>query len=541
MFICAWLLLAILYWPAAKAGFVADYTGWLDQMQRYGFWDNINRTNYQGQSLYQLTQFITWIVYKAFGTQPILWHLLFITLHAINAGMLYRLSTKLLQGIEHKHFIAVCGALLFCVAPHIAEVIVWEPSFHFLQGLLLILCILNLAQSYLHTAQSRYAWLAGILYLLSSFSLEIFYITPWLLLSMALFYKYSNLQPQLYFKEVMRYMFLPQLFIFGLHLVLFRMVYGGWVAHIGSFAITPELGFGKPAKHLFNILFLGRFWTDNWRQSIYAFCDSTIGMIIFYGIVAVVSGYILMSFKRFTVKGKVAALLYVWVLITLALLVPLWFQNTVLVVYDRYTYFTNAFLYVWVAVLLSYISVAYLRLVILGLYTVLNLRFSIQVSRYWMKSEKIINSLLHTFSHTTQKTVLLLNLPQNMQGIPMIGSGKISEFKLMHNGLLTTEKINTDVYDVMAYNMLTPDDGANVIVINDSTLKVTLNQWGTWWWYEMRGGNSYKNKDYKLDLKDPGHWYELTLKHPADQYMLLYGVGNQWKAVDMRKKEVEQK
>jgi hypothetical protein len=123
----------------------------------------------------------------------------------------------------------------------------------------------------------------------------------------------------------------------------------------------------------------------------------------------------------------------------------------------------------------------------------------------------------------------------------MIGAEQNSEFRLMHDVLLPAEKTNTAVYDAMAYNMATPDDGANVVVANDSTIKVTLNQWGTWWWYGMKGGNSYENDSYKLNLQDPGHWYELTLKHPAGEYLLLYQQGSQWKTVDMGKKGVEQR
>ena len=113
----------------------------------------------------------------------------------------------------------------------------------------------------------------------------------------------------------------------------------------------------------------------------------------------------------------------------------------------------------------------------------------------------------------------------------MIGAEKNSEFKLMHDLLIPDKLLTNTVYDVLAYNMLTPQDGAHVDVINDSMIKVTLNQWGTWWWLETRGGYSYRTTDYKLDLKDPGHWYELTLRKPANQYLLLYNVGDEWREV----------
>ncbi|MBC7554304.1 MAG: hypothetical protein H7257_10025 [Taibaiella sp.] len=536
-----WLLTFALYLPAMKAGFVADFTGWLEQTQHYGFWDNINRTHYHGHSLYQFTQFNTWVLFQFFGTNAMLWHLLSVTLHAVNALLLYNLGFRLLHNSNTSgaRFTALAGSLLFCVSPHASEVVVWESSYHFLQGLLLLLVVLNLSWQYLQTHTARHAVAAVFVYFLSSFSLEIFYITPWLVLTLALFYHWSSGPPSTGFLPALVHIFLPLIVIFIFHIILFRVVYGGWVAHIGSDVgpAMPALGWNKPAKLLFHILFLGRFFSDAVRHTVYDFLDSAKGICAFYGALAVIIFFVAVRFRQLSVKAKLAAMLFGWVCITLALLMPLWFPDYSLVVFDRYTYFTSAFIYILLALLLTYIRLRYVRAALAIAYILINTRYALQVNRYWMKSERIISNLLLTFPYKTDRTVVLLNVPQNMHGVPMIGAEQESELKLMHDGLVPAEKINTKVYDAMAYNMLTPDDGANVTVLNDSTLKVTLNQWGTWWWYAMRGGNSYENNEYRLDLKDPGHWYELTLKHPAANYMLLYQVGNQWKVVDMGKRE----
>ena len=539
-----WVITFALYLPAARAGFVADFTGWLDQTLHFGFWDNMNRTHFQVQSLYQFTQLNTWLYFQAFGARPWAWHLLFVTLHALNASLLYKLCRDLFidARIANAGFISLAGALLFCITPHASEVVVWEPSFHYLQGMLLILLILNWCVRYLHTGRSQYAWLAGITFLLSTFSLEIFYITPWLVISLLLFYRYKLNHNKVMIKGATLLFFLPQIIMFLGHLVLFKIVYGGWVAHIGGSATTFDLfaNLGKPAKHLFHILFLGRFFPAEIRQKVYVFCDSTAGIVGFYGLIAFLLGYLLIPHKRADNTAAMAGIMLIWVMITLALLIPIWFGDMMLVIYDRYTYFTNAFVYMLLSLLVSYISIPSLRLAVLGLYTLINLRFAVQLSRYWMKSERIVNSLLQTFPYNAGKTVIMLNLPQNMQGASMIGAEHESEFRLMHDDLLPEKKILPPVYDAMAFNMLTPDDGAYVNVLNDSTVRVTLNQWGTWWWFGMKGGYSYENADYKLDLKDPGHFYELTLKKPMGQYLLLYQVGKDWKTVDISRKNVEQ-
>ena len=537
-----WALMFILYLPAAKAGFVTDFTGWLNQVKNHGFWEYINRSNFKATSLYQVTQFVTWIFYQLFGIHAWLWHLLFITLHVINATLLFSLCRGILDdvGVKNSREISFTGVVLFCISPYLSEVVVWEPSFHFLQGLLMILVILVWVRKYLRTANSKYAWWAAIVYLLSTHTLEVFYITPWLVLTLALFYR-DDVGKGL-FAKVLLLFFLPELIMFCLRLVEFKVIYGGWVSRIGTDAAmaAPLTGLGKPAKYLFHLLLLGRFFGHETKEKVYAFCDSAKGIVAFYGIVVVVLGYIVYRFRVMSGKGRVASLLFVWMLVTLVLLLPLWFGDLLLVIFDRYTYFTGAFFYMLLAVLAGFIAMRYVRWGLLGIYALANLRFAILVSRYWGKSCRVDHGLLYHLPGAGDKIIVLLNLPESMHGVPMIGAEKDSEYKLMHNLLLPGKMINNKTYDGLSYNMETPEDGAHTLVINDSMVRVTLNQWGTWWWYEGKGGHSYENEDYKLNMIDGGHFYELTMKQPASRYELLYQVGDHWHVVDMGKKGVDQ-
>jgi hypothetical protein len=544
VFCLLWAFLFVLYYPAARAGFVTDFTGWLDQVKNHGFWEYINRTNFHATSLYQFTQLVTYVFYKLFGIHAWLWHLLFITLHALNGCLLFVFCSRLLSdtGVENGKTISFAGVLLFTLSPYISEVIVWEPSFHFLQGLLLILLILVWAQQYIHTGAKKFATWSLVIYFLSTFSLEVFYITPWLVLILGVFYRYNPSFDKTKWSKIVLYFFLPMLLLFLLRIVLFRAVYGSWVSRIGTGTVTSiQLSsFGKPAKYLFHLLFLGRFFSNDIRDRVYDFCDSLKGIVLFYGIAVLSCSFIIARFQKMGGKGRVASLLFIYLLVTLALLIPLWFGNSLLVLFDRYNYFTCAFFYMLLAVLVSFITLQYVRVGIIALYALVNLRFAIKVTRYWAKSYRVDKELLNNLPDPGNRILVLLNLPENMNGIPMIGSEKESEYKLMHNLLLPDKQINNTVYDALSYNMVTPEDGAHITVANDSVIHVTLNQWGTWWWYEGKGGYSYENSDYKLHLIDAGHWYELTLKKPADQYLLLYQTGRQWKAVDMNKKGEDQ-
>src|SRR5580765_6443721 len=100
----------------------------------------------------------------------------------------------------------------------------------------------------------KYAWLAGIIYFLSLFSLEIFYITPWLVLTMALFYHYIPTTDKKAFKGVLLYFFTPMFLLFIIRFIAYRLYAGDWVSRIGSGTVgmvTLE-SCSKPAKYVFN-------------------------------------------------------------------------------------------------------------------------------------------------------------------------------------------------------------------------------------------------------------------------------------------------
>jgi len=542
-----------LYFPAARAGFVTDFTGWLDQVQNHTFSEYVNRSNFKVVSLYQFTQVVTWVFYQLFGINAWLWHLLFITLHVINATLAAVLFAGMSRdvGADNYKGAVYAGAVMFCITPYISEVIVWEPSFHYLQGLLMILLILRCVQLYIHNPKNKYAWIAGLIYLASTHTLEVFYITPWLVLSLALFYRHRLSKEGALFSKLLLLFFLPEVIMFILRLAEYRLLHGDWVSRVGSdVAMTiTDTGLGKGGKHIFNLLFMGRFIPYDLpiagttfgaiKNAIYSFCDSTTGIYLFYGIGIAVLIWGTIRFHKLAGRGKVMLILVLWTGLTLILVAPLWFDDMMLIIYDRYTYFTSLFLFMLVTLVICSIGNKYLRIGVLVILMLVNLRYAVQAGRYWSKSSHIVNNLLENIPVEEGKITLLLNNPENMRGVPMIGSWPESEYKLMHNLLVPENPINGKVYDVLSYNMVAPTDGVHVEVLNDSMIRVTHNQWGTWYWYKGFGGYSYENEDYNLNMIN-GHFYELTVTKPMSEYTFLFQVGDQWKVVDINRKNEEQ-
>ncbi len=539
LFAGVWALLMVLYWPARQAGFVWDFTGWLEQVKYESFADYLNRTHATERSFYQFTHLTTYLFYLLFGTYAPFWHLLHVTLQAINVVLLFCLCNRLFgdAGIKGGTVIALGGCLLFCVNPHLAEVIVWEPSYHFLQGVILILLILLQAQQYIHQPKAKHAVIAGLLFLCSAFALEIFYLTPLFVLSLAYFYRKGLNYDKAAYRKVLYYFVLPQVVVIALHVPAVKLVFNNWVAHVGTETLNQSLAgyLVKIPKYLFHILFMGRFFPDETKSKVYGFISEVKFLWAFYGLLLLTALYIVSRFGQMQAKSKVAALLLFWTVISFAIFTPLWFEEMKLSGYDRYTYLPAAFLYMLLCVGIAYLSVRVMFSVLIGTYALVNVYFTRKLVLYWNHSAAVINNLIDTVPLRNDKIILFLNVPHNLNGVAMIGTAPGSEVKLMHN-LLRGTPMMAEAHDVAAFNMLTPTDGAHVTVMNDSMVRVTLNQWGTWWWYGAFGLSNYENDSYKVNVTDPGHVYELTLKLPADKYLLLYTIGKDWRIVDWNKK-----
>ena len=345
--------------------------------------------------------------------------------------------------------------------------------------------------------------------------------------------------------RIMLYFFLPMAGLFLVHLCIFRALYGGWVAHIGTGTITglKFTAFGKPLKYLFHLVFLGRFMSHETRDHVYDLCSSMPAIACYLSLTFALLVYWLVRLRSISPAVRFAGLLFGWMTLCLGMLIPLWFQELQLVQYDRYLYFSGAFFYLLLTFVLSNIKKWHLGSLVFLVFALVNFRFTIQVNRYWGKSARVINRLFHTLPAAQGKTLLLLDLPQNLQGVAMIGAEKNSEFKLLHDLIVPDSTLKETVFDCLAYNMNTPDDGVHVRVLDDSTVLVTLNQWGSWWWFATMGAVNYSNEVYGIELKEGGATggsYVLHLKQPSSNCMLLFSTGGRWKTVDMGNKAWDQ-
>ncbi len=539
VFSVLWVATFALYLPAADAGWVTDTVDWQQKVQGMPFWDYLNLTQTRVPSLYQFTQLVTWLLYRVFGSSHLAWHLLNITLQSANATLAYIIFTRVAAsvGLKNGKMIGAAAVVLFCLCPHISEVVVWKASFHYLLATLMLLLILRLLLAFLATPRLKYAIAAGLLFAASAFSLEVFYLTPWFVFTIILFYSRLPQVGREAIKQAWLGFFLPMLLMFIGHLFLLKSVTGFYASHLGSDMLQPLTSYlRKPPVYVFHVLFLGRFFPLALRDAVYGWCVRPLFLTFFYGTIAATLVAIGIRFRQWGGQGRVVALLFLWVLLSWVIVCPVWVAGNQVVSYDRYAYLMLPFVYLLVCTLAAGLAPRKAALALIAVYALANLRFTLRENNYWHQTNKVMAQLISTFPAIPgDKTVLLLNLPDNMDGVPMISAMPAGSFKQFYN-VNSPVKTTCTIYDVASHNVNDASDGAQATALNDSMVRVTLNQWGTWWWYNFKGAGSYENESYKMNLTDPGHMYELTLKNNPASYVLLYCTGGTWHTVDMHLK-----
>ena len=530
-----WLITFLLYIPAAKAGWVIDAAGWLCHVRDHSetFWPYLNRSWSTIPGLYQLTQLVTLGFYKLWGTNVWAWSLLYLCLHAGNAFLLFKIFTRILSDSGYEHRVAsltvFTGVLLYTVSPQISEVLIWKACFHYLFGSLLQLTIITCFIRFQHTGKIKFVLLAALLFGCSVFSLEVFYATPFYLLILIIYYKHILKFDGSSMTRNVRLFLVPQVLFFIVYLQLFHYVYPVGKPHVYNLlSQSPDAYLSKIPEYIYHILFLGRYFPWSIRQEIYDLCHTTWFLCCFY-LFATLAFIMLLKVAMTSPFTKVLFLLIFFISISLTIVAPLSFpEYPLLVFYDRYGYQPASFLFMATVLIIYKAKRVFLRNFILLFLLLANINFSIHLLTLWKHSAYITHRLLHDVPvSSTGKKILLLNVPENMEGAPMIGASPNGAFMQLYH-VFGDGKITDSIYDVLSYNLTSIHDAVQVHVRNDSEVLVSFNQVGNWWWYDGAGAGSYSNRYYRVNISPLFGHYRLTLKEPHSHYILLYELDGNW-------------
>jgi hypothetical protein len=536
IFALFWVALFVLYMPAARSGWVSDTLGWLEAVRTQSFPDFVNRKGFSVPSYYQLTQAVTWCLYQVLGANRWAWHLLQLSLHALNATLLFTLLRGIFKDskIGRAEMPAFIAAALFCTSPYVSEVIVWEAAYHFLQGLLLLLAQLHFMRRFLHKQEWYIGLVAVMLFGLSLFSLELFYLTPFLNAALCIHYRYALHWNSAQIKKAWLRIVIPQAGLLLCYFIGLRIFAGATTGRLGNdWAKLPVTYFlVKPQEYLFHLLG-GRFLPQSWRSALYLVCSSYAGAGIFYVGVGVVVMYILMCFRKMQLRAQLISVLTVWLLLSVALVTPLWFPERLLIVGDRYLYvLLPPFFALLVLIAGNAIGKPLLK-VLACLLLLCQILFACKLNCLWRESTRLTDRLQGSLRDAPGRITILLNSPASLRGALMIGAGSDGEARLMHH-LFFPGSIGSPMYDAPAQNLLHPTDSIRIQVLDAGTIRVSLTQPGAFWQYGADVAHTFHERNFSVVVENPDCCYTLHLADLPDKYRLLYQQSGIWHEFHMQ-------
>ncbi len=531
------------YFDTRAAGFVTDFLGWQFCFQHDDFWQILHASNRGIKSFYHFTHLQMWILTRLFGDSQWAWWIVFSSLHAFNAILIFHFFKKMSNIVSFKNDLEIyfLVSLLFLLSPIQTEVLVWRASYHYLTGFAMQWLFLNSLLKYLETSDKKYVIWANIIFFLSLFSLEFFLFTPFVAIGILIFYKLCKSADALFLNQLrnaaLRFVGIPFVFILG-YFVTYKLTYGVWIAHYGGKSYANLFSFSTVStfgKYLIKHLALVRYAPNGIK-----IFDILGGSLGFVGIVILLFLTLLFLglfyFKRLGNALKVSIFSFFTGILLLMPVLTWYFSVVGLVENDRYGYFASPFLFLFVLVLLHRLPKT--AMVSIGfLYLSFHIFYLLETTNLWFLSGKTFSNLIKKYERSKESDeILILNLPDAMRGVPMFRIYRYgSAFKDAYTSSFLPTKIDSaqKIYDVMRYGMTNGDNSVHVIVDSPDTIRVKFNQIGTWWVSPVWGENDYENESFKVKT----NWdsYTLTLKPTTNRRKLLFQVTDHWKTVDRTK------
>jgi hypothetical protein len=544
LFVFFWLIVGLIYLPSYKAGFIADFLGLFETYREGSFSDFVNRKGATATSLYQVTQLQLYLFIRLFGTHFIPWFLVITGLHALNGVVVYLFFSCLFEDfkLSRGRTIAIGGTLLFLLNPNITAVTIWKGGYHYLTGVLMQMMALIWCRKFFYTGESKYAWYSAIVFAIATYTLEIFYATPCLLLLLILGYFWKGVIEKPMMRRALICFVLPQLILLALHLVTYRLVYGGWIAHYGStstFTLTAAEALPRAGKYLAFLLLMAGHIPFAQRTVINEFFSNAF---VYYSLILLVlaaATYAVVRFRALSPRLQVAGFILGALILCFVLIVPIYFDDLFYFYNSRRAYHPAVFIYMLVALGLFSVRNKKIAVGLFSLYMAVCLVLTVESVFAWRGAAKVQYGILRTFTWQSSDPVLLLNIPCYYKGVPIMPANEENEF---NNQLKTFgyPSAQGKMYSVSSYNMQHMWDGAHVTVLDSSTLRVTLNQWGSWWMFMYAGAQSYETDLFKVDITDQGHEYLVRLKSRPPGLTALFVQDIYWRKVDMNKIGSEQ-
>jgi len=545
-FLLFWILSLIIYLPTYHGGFYEDFQGIITRDRGLGLIDYIFREDRRVADLYIGNFTVNYILYKSFGVNPIPWYIVFSTLHALNAIIIASCFRKLFNwfGWQNNASCVLVGVLFWLLSPIHVETINWKACVHYLIAVSLLFLTLSFFLDYLKNGKKHQLVAILLCYTLSTLFWEIFYITPFICLLLTWF-SFNNLAPVSGFiAKRGTLVFVLLLLLFGLYYFALIQYSNRYIPRVDKAAfqnITFKVSAFKFCGYFCYIYFGEYLLPASVRAGFLSLLHTTAFQIVFLAPIAILIITGLFKIKSISQRKRLLLFLLLCAIGGVCILIPMPYPELFPYSGGRYFYPASAFFYMLLAGLIfNCIKNTKYKLTVISLYLVFSLYGMARMTRNVYHSNKIFYGLMDNFDYSDKDTVVLLNLPASIRGIGLMGTDKGGNIGI-HTGMLRNRKNSCKEYNVSGYNMVSRWDGAHVTVINDTTIKVTLNQYGSWWWYEGFGAYDYTCDLYSVRFIENDFSYILTFKHRlSGNTVVLFQKDAHWHKVDMERYNEEQ-
>ena len=488
------LISFLVYLPAFKSRWVFDAADFLLKYEKYGI-NGIWFSFYESTNTFLVSNhFIHFFIYKLFG-KSVFFHSFFsIIWHSFNGFLLLKLSQNLFE--NQKLFFYFSVGILYITSPYHSEAVIWGCNYHYLA---LNSCILALLLLFYKNNNHFSLRKIVCIVLIFTFSLGLHELAFLNFIILFIF--------QFLFTDIRNFknwlpiiLFIPIVFIF----LYLRLKVGG--DSIGHYGASVHLKYNliesiqKLNKYFYKLFLVSS--VHPFQLLVHKVLDKfvVINFTILFIISAIFLRYIYNKITLFLVLGLIIYLLPV---------LNLYFVDYLYIAGDRYCTLPLIFSSLISAFLIfKFIKSQKVKIVFITLLILLQASTLFYYNLLWKNSNEIMENMeKYRFENNTN--YYWLNLPESFKGAYMYKGGDG-----MHPFLVRLKlknfKMNTNFYSIAGMNLNSNKDKIIVEKLNSKVFKVTLSQWGNWFWVGEYGASDYKNELYRVDFDDINHSYLLT-------------------------------
>lgn len=543
-----------LYFPTRNAKFTSDFYSLVGQFEEYGAKGLL--TGFDDTGLHPVFFSTLFILYRLFDLNNLIWFLLFIPLHGLNAFMVFKVFGRMLQNvaIEKGPAIAFVAALFFLVSPYQTEAVVWAATIHYLICVALCLICTGLVVKYFESSTERprsqslplnskehlrsrpatkhymaMAILSFVCFMIALYALEIALMLPFILIAFLAFMYFNTFS----FRKILNafgIFVLPQFVGIFLYFLHSRMKFGQWIGHYGAdthLNFSPEMVGTNLNLYLLKFTTFFRYIPVTEKNHVFKAASEPVfafGILILIGLLILFSlGLIFLNKKSTQNKTKLKVVLVFFFTFIAALWPVINLETTSLIDIqsDRYGYFASIFFYLLLSSLLFFLA----KRVVWTLsffWIAASIFLLVETNKNWKIAGIVGKGLIENYKWFEARKIYVLNVPDNVGGAYLFRNGFRESIEKHHN-----RKVEARVIRAVWYNWQEVEDCVAVKTLGPNQVTATLMDPRKWWIYYGAGANSYDKETQKFEMK--GRSYTLTFKDfDPQQDLVIYPCGTDW-------------